>query len=60
MSYRRPVFGQCRVRRWLSAQACAPQQDLPDPVWEVTAHYLAALCANIVLLASPEVHHVSC
>lgn len=24
------------------------------PVWEVAAHYLGALCANIVLLASPE------
>jgi len=29
---------------------------LPDdhPVWDVAAHYLGALCANVVLLASPE------
>lgn len=31
-------------------------KDLPDdhPVWDAAAHYLGALCANIVLLASPE------
>ena len=25
-----------------------------DPAWEAAAHYLGALCANVVLLASPE------
>lgn len=31
-------------------------KDLPDdhPVWDAAAHYLGALCANVVLLASPE------
>jgi len=31
-------------------------RDLPDdhPVWEAAAHYLGALCANVVLIASPE------
>lgn len=26
-----------------------------DPVWEIVGHYLGNLCANIALLASPEV-----
>lgn len=26
-----------------------------DPVWEITGHYLAALCANLVLTVSPSV-----
>jgi hypothetical protein len=25
-----------------------------DPVWDVTAHYLAGLCVNLILIASPE------
>ena len=25
-----------------------------DPVWDVTAHYLAGLCMNLILIASPE------
>lgn len=31
-------------------------KDLPDshPVWDTTAHYLACLCANMILLVSPE------
>ena len=31
-------------------------KDLPDdhPVWDAAAHYLGALCANVVLLASPQ------
>ena len=31
-------------------------KDLPDdhPVWDVAAHYLAALCANLILVVSPE------
>ena len=31
-------------------------KDLPDdhPVWDVAAHYLAALCANFILVVSPE------
>eukprot|EP00617_Octactis_speculum_P015494 CAMPEP_0185766428 /NCGR_PEP_ID=MMETSP1174-20130828/36963_1 /TAXON_ID=35687 /ORGANISM="Dictyocha speculum, Strain CCMP1381" /LENGTH=361 /DNA_ID=CAMNT_0028450107 /DNA_START=35 /DNA_END=1120 /DNA_ORIENTATION=- len=31
-------------------------KDLPDdhPVWDVAAHYLACLCANTILLCSPE------
>merc|ERR1712176_1463128 len=31
-------------------------KDLPDshPVWDVAAHYLACLCANMILLVSPE------
>eukprot|EP00930_Biecheleria_cincta_P042788 TRINITY_DN29442_c0_g1_i1.p1 TRINITY_DN29442_c0_g1~~TRINITY_DN29442_c0_g1_i1.p1 ORF type:complete len:372 (-),score=44.15 TRINITY_DN29442_c0_g1_i1:28-1143(-) len=31
-------------------------KDLPDshPVWDTTAHYLACLCANMVLMVSPE------
>ena len=24
-----------------------------DPVWDVTAHYLAGLCVNLILIASP-------
>ena len=25
-----------------------------DPVWDTTAHYLAGLCVNLILIASPE------
>ena len=25
-----------------------------DPVWDVTAHYLAGLCMNLILISSPE------
>ena len=25
-----------------------------DPVWDVTAHYLAGLCVNLIRIASPE------
>jgi fructokinase len=34
-----------------SALAALPDD---DPLWDAAAHYLGALCANVVLLASPE------
>jgi fructokinase len=30
------------------------QLDDDDPVWDVTAYYLAGLCVNLILVASPE------
>jgi len=36
-----------------STTGLATLQD-SDPAWDAAAHYLGALCANIVLLASPE------
>eukprot|EP00614_Pseudopedinella_elastica_P013043 CAMPEP_0172611016 /NCGR_PEP_ID=MMETSP1068-20121228/30751_1 /TAXON_ID=35684 /ORGANISM="Pseudopedinella elastica, Strain CCMP716" /LENGTH=341 /DNA_ID=CAMNT_0013414873 /DNA_START=47 /DNA_END=1072 /DNA_ORIENTATION=+ len=43
----------------LAKRAQCPVQglkDLPDdhPVWDVAAHYLACMCANMILMASPE------
>lgn len=34
----------------------ADLKDLPDdhPVWDIAAHYLAAMCVNFILSASPE------
>jgi len=44
----------------LAARLHIPASDLPklpdsDPVWEITGHYLAALCVNLVLTVSPSV-----
>jgi len=44
----------------LAARLKIPATDLPkvpdtDNVWEITGHYLAALCANLVLTVSPSV-----
>jgi len=44
----------------LAARLNIPASDLPkladsDPVWEITGHYLAALCANLILTVSPSV-----
>jgi fructokinase len=44
----------------LAARAGVKPTDLPSlpddhPVWADAAHYLAAMCANVVLTASPEV-----
>lgn len=43
----------------IAARLGAPMSELPavsdaHPVWDTTAHYIAALCATLVLVASPE------
>jgi len=44
----------------LASRLGRPASELPqipdsDPVWEITGHYLAAMCANLVLTVSPSV-----
>jgi len=46
--------GSLAKRAGLSSTAGLAALADDHPVWEVAAHYLGGLCANIVLLASPE------
>jgi fructokinase len=45
--------GALALRRGVSPAALAGL-GAEDPLWNTCAHYLAALCANLILIASPE------
>ena len=42
------------ARRKTLNQSELPNLKNDDPLWDTCAYYLAALCANLVLIASPE------
>lgn len=52
------VEAMCATRALARRAHCDPDdlKSLPDdhPVWDAAAHYLASMCANLVLVASPE------
>lgn len=52
------VEAMCATRALARRAGCEPSQleDLPDDhsVWDVAAHYLASMCANLVLVVSPQ------
>lgn len=52
------VEAMCNSAAIAQRAGCTVHQlkDLPDshPVWDIAAHYLASMCANIILLVSPE------
>lgn len=51
--------GAIALRKGLNPAVAADRRKLAelsddDPVWDATAHYLAGLCVNLILIASPE------